>query len=416
MTNQTPKDDPLFTPIQIGDARVPGAWRYLLPEDGLWLRLPGERWSSCDDCYRAALGDCRDDVRCCTYLPPLPNFMLGLALMNPVRSAPCSKGGPGTAEVVGQIIDRGQTLPQGLAPTPEQFRAAVETNAADLFGHDTALVCPFMRGSDHGCAIHAFRNSICATYFCEHDHGEEGEAYWDALQALVGLVETVVAQWAMTEVGLDSDDYYTRLDATSDKIAELSAPEGWSRQAREVLWGEWFGRERAFFEACAQQVMDHRDELFAIACATPLREARAYERAVHAWIPAGLRDELPPLSVGEPVPIEALWYSLQLKTRQLWELPFNEGAVVLAPGAVVATNPRDDRASQLRSGWSSMITTGDDKRLYLTADEARALELFSAPQILGEALFARPEIKALDDARRLLAECLRRGLLVLRGD
>ena len=59
-----------------------------------------------------------------------------------------------------------------------------------------------------------------------------------------------------------------------------------------------------------------------------------------------------------------------------------------------------------------MITDGDDRRLYLTANEARALQLFSAPLVLGEALFARPEIEVLDDARRLLAECLRRGLLV----
>lgn len=401
MTRPPPKDDPLFTPVQIGDVHLPGIWRYLLPEDALWLRLPGERWSTCDDCYRAALGNCREDVRCCTYLPPLPNFMLGLALMD-----------PNMADVVGGVIDRGQTLPQGLAPTPEQFRTAVETNAADLFGLDAALVCPFMRVSDHGCAIHAFRNSICATYFCEHDHGERGEDYWDTVQALVGLIESVVAQWAMTEVGIDAAEHCERLDGLADRVEELSAPEGWSDAAREIVWGEWLGRERAFFSACAEQVMARRDELYAIACATPLREARAFERAVYAWIPESLQAELPPTSEGEAVPIEAHWYSLQLKTRQLWELPFNEGALILAPGATVAENPRDDRASQLRSGWSSMITGGDGKRLYLTADEARALELFSTPQVLGEALFARPEIEALDDARRLLAECLRRGLLV----
>ena len=269
-----------------------------------------------------------------------------------------------------------------------------------------------MRVADHGCAIHAFRNSICATYFCEHEHGEQGEAYWDAVQALVGLVESVVAQWAMTEVGVDSADYYARLDGLADRIPALSAPEGWSDEARAALWGAWLGRERAFFEACAEQVMARRDELYAVACATPLREARGFERAVYAWIPESLQAELPPLSEGEAVPIEAHWYSLQLRTRQLWELPFNEGALILAPDAAIAPNPRDDDASQLRGAWPEMISTGAGKRLYLGAEEARALELFSTPQILGEALFARPEIAALDDARRLLAECLRRGLLV----
>jgi hypothetical protein len=86
--------------------------------------------------------------------------------------------------------------------------------------------------------------------------------------------------------------------------------------------------------------------------------------------------------------------------------------VVLAPGVIVADNPRDDPASKLRGDFSHVISACEGARVYLTAGEASALRLFTTPQVLGEALFARPKVEALEDARRLLAECLRRGLLV----
>ena len=386
----------------MGGHRVPGSWQFLLPEEARWLQLPAEQWATCDSCPQAALGECRDDVRCCGYFPVLPNFLLGMGLLDPE-----------TRESMGAVVDRGHALPVGLVPTPRQLHAAVQVLAEDRVGQDPAVVCPFLQVPEPGCAVHAYRNSICSTFFCEHDHGPQGQAYWDAVQALVGLAETLVSQWAMDQVGLQCDVYFAALDSLSHGVPELAASEAWPGPELKMLWGQWYGRERAFFEACALQVMEHRHELYDIVRDRPLFEARALEGAVLEWMPPNLRPYMPPLSAGKPVPLEALWYRLQLKTRQLWELPLGEGPVVLSPGARLGANPLDDRASRLHPEKSSVITGPDGERLFLTAAEARALQLFEEKGwVLGETLLHRPEMTALEQPRIFLATCMRRGLLV----
>ena len=51
-------------------------------------------------------------------------------------------------------------------------------------------------------------------------------------------------------------------------------------------------------------------------------------------------------------------------------------------------------------------------RLFLSANEASALRLFSVPQIIGEALLERDELTRLGDAKGFLAECMRREILL----
>src|SRR5690606_14733118 len=161
----------------------------------------------------------------------------------------------------------------------------------------------------------AYRNSVCSTFFCDHDHGDEGDGVWSRLQGLVGRIEIGLSHWAMTEVGIDSRDYLARLDALADDVEAVSDHEGaWSAKAREALWGEWLGREIAFFEACAARVLRDRDRLFEIAKAQPYREALRFERAVRDWVPESIRDEVPEVSDEgvEPPSIHDLAYKLDL--------------------------------------------------------------------------------------------------------
>lgn len=394
-------DDPILSTLVIGGQKVPGIWRYLLPEDGLWLRLPAERTANCDPCFRAAIGECRDDCRCCTYFPQLPNYALGLAL-NDATARP----------VVRQLISAGHVLPQGLLPSPQMLLRAVESNAKDGFGRQRELICPFF-GPTGKCGIHAFRNAICATYFCENDHGEVGETYWNTLRALVGQIETVLAQWAMDRMGLASSEVLARMDALSPEINTSSEGQAWSPVARKALWGDWFGREEAFLEGCADLVRQHRDELYQLACAQPPLEARVFDRAVIQWLPAEYRDAIPPVPDGEPVPTQDQWYRLQLKTRQLWELPFNGAPVVLRSGVTLVPNAHGTAAECFHEDRPWVLLDGESQaRVFCSSAQAALIRVFSTPQVFGEALFEGAEIEALEDARGFLAQCLRRRLLV----
>ena len=396
--------------FMMGRHPMPGAWQSMLPEDAAWLKLPAERWATCASCHKVALGEFRSDCQCCTYFPQIPNFMLGLALADDVA-------GPAVREV----IAAGHATPQGLLASPVAFRGAVEMEARESFGNDSARQCFFFEPDTRNCRVYAYRNSVCSTFFCDNDHGDDGAAAWARLQGLMGRIEIGLSHWAMGEVGLAAADYLARLDALAEDVAKASSAEGsWSTTALDALWGEWRGREEAFFVACAEAVTRRRDDLFVIAKDQPYREALRFERAVRDWIPEDIRDEVPEISDDdvEPPSIHDLYYKLDLALRHLWALPFQDGTVQLAPGIAIAADPESGKlALASRVGHYALTVPRDDDEpltVWITPPERRLLAIFARGRAFDESLFERPELDALEDARGFLASCLRQGILVHR--
>jgi len=182
------------------------------------------------------------------------------------------------------------------------------------------------------------------------------------------------------------------------------------------MWGDLRGREAEFFTRCADLVLDHRDELYSIACDTRLRQAIGFEQAVEEWIPADIRSFVPAIAQDEygVEPIPSLNYKLQLATRSLWQLPFGEGPVALAPGVSITPNPLDDPVSMAHGAQPHMARLHKD-RSFLDPREVQALRLFERPRCIDEHLLERPEITALPRPRESLAIWLRQELLVSCG-
>lgn len=390
---------------------LPTLFRFLLPEDFRLLHLPKEKIADCDHCPKVMSGEYRADCRCCTYFPQVPNFQIGLALKN-----------PDTRPHVDAVIAAGHVLPTGMQMTPSHYYTSLSAYAAERFGQNEGMRCPFIDQASGLCKIHAYRNSVCATFFCEHDHAAAGAAYWNRVQTLLGQIELAVGQWAMKTAGMDLDAYIRRLNQSADKLPLSSgdSPNVWSEAFRRHLWGERFGDEAAFLEACADAVMTHRDSLYEIACNQPLRLAFEFEKAVEAAAPEDCRDEMQrlPGEQAEPMPVSDLWYKLQLATRKLWDLPFNEGTVVQSPAVRIAANPKNDTLSRHHQA-KPFVLTMDEKDgpwfpRFLSAKEAAVLALFQEPQIMGEALLENKMVSSLEDPRAFLAECLQSGVLVKR--
>lgn len=399
------REDPIFELLRMGNHQMPGVWRYLFPKDFDWFKLPAERHATCDDCYKVKLGDFRDDCRCCTYFPELVNFMLGLALKSDSRDA------------VLPLVQKRYVLPLGMVPTPLRYHRTIIAYAGERFGQEKWMLCPFVEPSTFHCGIYPFRNSICSTFFCTNDHGKAGDNFWGRAQDLVGLVETSLAQWCMDNVGLSHQAYCSQLDELSADVAAMTEPDtlAWSEHAYVALWGDWFGREMEFLEACAELVMEHRDDLYEIARLQAGRDALVYEQNVRSLIPDAQLHEAPELADEdtEHRPIGSSWYKLQLAERQLWELPFQEGPVVLSEAVEIIDNPRDDKWSE-DSPELFMVRSGGPKpkiRELFGAEEIDLLRVFEQPRVFGEELFQRPELDRVDDARGFLARCLRLGIL-----
>jgi hypothetical protein len=228
--------------------------------------IPKETRATCDDCVMLAPGGSwptgsgyafDPTTKCCTYVPELPNFLVGRIL---------SDGDPAFAKGRATLVRR---LEQGIAVTPlgvgrsPTYRLLFEHTAGLMaFGRNRALRCPHYLEDEGGtCGIWRHRKSTCATWFCKHDRGAVGLGFWRAVHQLLGTVEESLARWCVIELDVGEETLRTLFPPTGGEPT-LFGPHARGRSldgvvdadAGRALWGLWAGRERAFFDECARRV------------------------------------------------------------------------------------------------------------------------------------------------------------------
>ncbi|WP_434416631.1 hypothetical protein [Nannocystis pusilla] len=210
----------------------------LPPLYGRWISdllggpLPEEQAATCSDCvqcqshvpegYRFA-----DATKCCTYVPALPNFLVGGGL----------KAGSlaGRERLLRRMVAQpGSITPHGLDATDDERDRYRDILAAEQFGRDPSLFCPYYLAEAGGlCGVWRNRNGICATWYCKHDRGARGQRFWQALEVLLTAVERELSHWC----------------ACTILFEETPPVEG-----GEAAWSWWAGREGDFFRRCAELV------------------------------------------------------------------------------------------------------------------------------------------------------------------
>jgi len=201
---------------------VPALYR---PWLSTWLggELRGEPEATCDACPRCTAPRPDEqrftlDVKCCGYLPRLPNYLAGGVLRD---------GGPGAATLRRRLEARVAVTPLSVGVPPAYAAAWQQVERTTGFGSDPALVCPhFHRGR---CRIWAHRDAVCSTWFCRHDAGPAGDRYWKALRALLQGIEVDLSRWAAAEEGL-------------------------TPSARSMSWGRWRDDPEGLYLAAAARV------------------------------------------------------------------------------------------------------------------------------------------------------------------
>ena len=187
--------------------------------------------------------------KCCTYIPELPNFIVGRVLLDATPEAEA-----GRASVVARVRAGNQVTPLGL-DKPPTFAVLYGNNGPELFGRAVDLRCPHYLADSGGCGIWRHRMSTCGTWFCKHDRGDVGRRAWHGVRQLLRVLERAVAVHCVRTLAPGSrallhaqDEPHVRETRvrSSDLGAPLDAP------AQRALWGAWAGRELAYFEACGQ--------------------------------------------------------------------------------------------------------------------------------------------------------------------
>ncbi|MFN7976781.1 MAG: hypothetical protein U0P30_01510 [Vicinamibacterales bacterium] len=221
--------------------------------------MPDEAAATCHTCAMLAPAGAIADAsalhfhpatKCCTYVPVLPNFLVGRILAD--RSA---GNATGRASLIARMADRATVTPLGVDPPPA-YTLTYERSAADLFGRAPGLRCPHYLADSGGCGIWRHRMSVCATWFCKHDRGAVGHAFWNAVRDLLAAVERALAVHCVQTLAPSPEA--ARLAVARRRPAPVTVTPanagGALPPAYEQQWGRYSGREAAFFDDCARLV------------------------------------------------------------------------------------------------------------------------------------------------------------------
>jgi len=226
--------------------------------DLLGAPIPGESRATCDACAMCeslapGAESFNPATKCCTYLPVLPNYLVGGILAD---TSP--EGAAGRASVEARIARRIAVTPLGLS-RPAVPDLLYQFGSVRGFGHSLAMRCPHYLEEGGRCGIWQHRNAVCATWFCKHDRGEAGAAFWQRVQELLSTLERDLARWCLVELGV-GHAALARLFPLSERSHR---PDGFQLSAPDLddasdpglhaeLWGEWLGREVEMFRASAR--------------------------------------------------------------------------------------------------------------------------------------------------------------------
>lgn len=184
-------------------------------------------------------------LKCCTYFPRIPNFILGDLLTD--ASAELQ---PGRDIVRRIILDRSSITPIACHPSA-RYDFMYTHVEDDCFGRLEEITCPFLGAGGNGCLIWPFRDRVCRTYFCLFVAGIDGRDFWSALRDYLGHLERMVALYALKEIGFPFWRFRQEETAPS-KLSLEDAREEISPGRHAEIWGEWSGREEELYLSCRQ--------------------------------------------------------------------------------------------------------------------------------------------------------------------
>lgn len=171
--------------------QLPRIYTQILPKRWLEVSIL-ETKATCDDC--AMSPKYSKNLKCCTFEPYLPNYIVGEIFANEDRYP----------EICQKLRDRIQrcefVLPLGIVP---HFKFQIEFNnrKSTDFGNRSDWICPYYDTSAERCHIWRLRGAVCTSFYCKSDHGQKGLKYWDQVKDYLSLVEMTLAEELLVDRG-----------------------------------------------------------------------------------------------------------------------------------------------------------------------------------------------------------------------
>ncbi len=253
--------------------------------------IPRERVATCADCamcvpkeeQHAGVGYFQRSLKCCTYFPKLPNYLVGRAL---------DGDNPGAERLRAFIAgEAGEAKANLLGVFPgTHYSVIYSATSTDGFGKDPGLLCPYAIEAEGPegprCGIWQHRNAVCTSYFCKHVRGQTGHIFWQSFRNLLIDMESALAWWAVAELIPEAGKLLGSLP--------VSDPHTFDLPAGVCSWRYWRGTRDAFYMATAELVEALRwEEAIAIAGIKTNMRAREvqarFDAATSSEVPARVR-------------------------------------------------------------------------------------------------------------------------------
>lgn len=316
-------------------------------------RIPEETDATCDHCAMCSTHGkphpvselfYNPETKCCTYIPTLPNFLVGRILSDDDESF-----AKGRMTVEARLRAGLAVTPLGLG-MPPAFSFLYAGTAAQTFGLSKTLRCPHYLAEQGGrCGVWKYRSAICATWYCKHVRGAVSAKFWKSLHQLLSAVEQSLSHWCVYELDVGVEALSLLFPAKNSLKQEIPldalALDGKvDRRVYQMTWGKWSGREQRFYREAARLVdgLDWRD-IIAIGgtelkiCERLVRDA--YSRLTSKELPPFLRvGSLGVLQMGQQT-CRVTTYSpidpLDLPQSLMTVLPYFDGHATLESMAAI---------------------------------------------------------------------------------
>lgn len=213
--------------------QIPSVYSDLLPEEILNFSL-SETKATCGDCAMTPIKrgarakvTYEGHLKCCTFEPMLPNYLVGELL-----------GDRPSHQVIQKMENKGEAIPIALLPHPE-YRNKFNKRKPSDFGNREDLLCGYYDSEKQNCSIWRNRGSVCTTFFCMSDAGARGMTFWKLFGDYLHHVEMCLSEEAMVHLDFSPRQVSEQLDVMvpAKKAKALTSKE------LKKLWNSYDGKE-----------------------------------------------------------------------------------------------------------------------------------------------------------------------------
>lgn len=214
----------------------------------LWNSEIRETKATCENCNWK---EYNPRLKCCTYEPFLPNYLVG-AILSSEATAPSAR-----ASILKKIENREYALPIGLVASPG-FQVRFNHREENEFGQREDWLCPYYSRDSQNCGIWKHRGAVCTTFYCQSSYGVMGSEFWKQMSDYLTYFEMALMEEALIQLDFSPRQmneglgYLNRREATP---AELKAKNLSEAKAKKI-WNGYFDDPVGFYKKCFRIVSE----------------------------------------------------------------------------------------------------------------------------------------------------------------